>query len=94
MKDPALAEAGVSVSEPETVGIPGIIHSTFLRFKAPLDDPLLFKQEFERAAATWTPLEVTLTEVCFTLEDVPYMHGASPDKILVRYPLRKSGGMT
>ena len=40
-------------------------------------------------ADSWEPLEITLSEVCFVIEDVPYMHGygTMPDKIIQRYPL-------
>ena len=58
--------------QPEVVGIPGIIHSTFLRFADRLADPAGFKADFERVAAEgWggEPVELTLTEVCFTIED-------------------------
>ena len=59
--------------QPEVVGIPGIIHSTFLRFADRLTDPAGFKADFDRVAAEgWggEPLELTLTEVCFTIEDL------------------------
>ena len=91
--DPALKAAGVHLDS-ETLGIPGIIHSSFLRFTEQLGpaDPSSvdeFVRDFDAAVENWEPLELTLTEVCFVIEDVPYMHGYDDmaSKIVQRYPL-------
>lgn len=105
--DAELQAAGVEFDS-GTLGIPEIVHSSFLRFTGRLSgisDDLStdaaaeaqaeaqaarnFAREFDAVADSWEPLEITLSEVCFVIEDVPYMHGygTMPDKIIQRYPL-------
>lgn len=103
--DAELQAAGVEFDS-GTLGIPEIVHSSFLRFTGRLSemsDDLStdvaaeaeaqaarnFAREFDAVADSWEPLEITLSEVVFVIEDVPYMHGYGmmADKIIQRYPL-------
>eukprot|EP01006_Ploeotia_vitrea_P007130 TRINITY_DN16082_c0_g1_i1.p1 TRINITY_DN16082_c0_g1~~TRINITY_DN16082_c0_g1_i1.p1 ORF type:complete len:279 (+),score=31.19 TRINITY_DN16082_c0_g1_i1:58-894(+) len=54
--------------------VPGIIHSTLLRFKkSPTDVPAWMKT-FHQISATWEPVTVTVDKVYVAVEDRPYMH--------------------
>lgn len=54
--------------------VPGIIHSTFLRFHAGPPPAAEFAAAFEAVADLWRDVEVDAESVCLALEQHPYMH--------------------
>lgn len=54
--------------------VPNIVHSTALRWTSEPPDRAMAHEVFERVAAQWKPVEVTVPCARAVLEDVPYMH--------------------
>lgn len=71
---------------PEDFNVPGIIHSTVLRFVKPPSDPQRLRQIFEAAADEWMSVTRTLPidKVVLAVEDVPYMH-VPPDRTVAAF---------
>ena len=61
--------------------VPGIIHSTVLRFTEELsgDRAAMVDDIFQATAAAWAPVLVRATKLHIAIEDVPYMHMASKE---------------
>merc|ERR1712129_213318 len=59
--------------------LPDIIHSTVLRWKGEPTDRAVAIEAFDRIAATWTPMNITVLCACACFEDVPFMHMAGDD---------------
>lgn len=56
--------------------IPGIVHSTFMRFGSPplpTLTPAAIQDAFDTAAAAWRPVSVTVDRMLMVHEVVPYM---------------------
>ena len=64
--------------------IPGIIHSTIARFTAAPIDPMHFRENFDRIAASTEPIPLTVRELLITTETKPYMREG---EIIHRFPL-------
>jgi hypothetical protein len=100
MDHPALAELDASVGEAGGIvarggfKVPGIIHSTFLRFGAPAEPGVAdaaIQADFEAAvAAAWKPVTVMCDRLLLVRETVPYMHlhlrGADVGAIIAELP--------
>jgi len=71
-----LARAGLNV--------PGIIHSTVMRFKAAPSDLARFAADFEQAARAAHQVEIMIDEILLTTETKPYMREGT---IVHRFPL-------
>jgi hypothetical protein len=57
--------------------VPGIVHSTFIRFAAPPDEGVTDEDvaaRFEELAKTWEPVTVLADALVLVREIVPYMH--------------------
>lgn len=54
--------------------VPGIVHSTFLRFVRPPAHPAAFRAAFEGVAARWSVIDVKFRCVQAGIEAVPYLH--------------------
>jgi hypothetical protein len=67
--------------------VPGIIHSTILRFKAAPANLPRFLAEFDAAAAA-APVELGIEELLLTSETKPYMRDGA---LLHRFPLAPAG---
>ena len=73
--------------------IPGIVHTTFLRFGAPPSVPeAALRAAFDAAAATWRPVTVMCDALRLVEEDAIYMHldltGRDRDRVLLELPFR------
>jgi hypothetical protein len=66
------------------LNVPGIIHSTIMRFKSTPSDPARFAADFERAAEPSRQVEITIEELLLTTETKPYMRAGS---VAHRFPL-------
>ena len=56
------------------LGIPKIKHSTFLRFKAPIENPSVMEAAFKKVQEKWKSVIVLTDKIGISLEDIPYMH--------------------
>jgi hypothetical protein len=66
------------------LNVPGIIHSTVMRFKSVPGDLKHFTSEFKEIAASVEPVEIKIEELFLTLELEPYMREG---RIEERFPL-------
>ncbi|HEX3717701.1 MAG TPA: hypothetical protein VH595_07010 [Verrucomicrobiae bacterium] len=66
------------------LNVPGIIHSTVMRFKSAPSDLKRFVADFEKIAASVQPVEIRIEELLLTLETKPYMREGMIDH---RFPL-------
>jgi hypothetical protein len=57
----------------EGFNVPGIVHSTILRFQSAPQDPARFTARFNEAAAEAQPFTITIEEIFLTAETKPYM---------------------
>jgi hypothetical protein len=88
----ALTEKPALRAELSSAGlnVPGIIHSTIMRFKgAPLNLPR-FLADFDRAAAAAAPFPLVINELLLTTETKPYMREGA---VIHRFPLAPTAGM-
>jgi hypothetical protein len=69
------------------LNVPGIIHSTILRFKKAPRDPRQFTAGFDHAAAAAMPFAIEVNEILLTTETKPYMRSG---EILHRFALAGS----
>lgn len=58
----------------DTFHIPGIVHSSFMRFRRKPPSFRRFRERFAAVAASWVPVEVQLRQFSMTREIRPYMH--------------------
>jgi hypothetical protein len=72
----ALTRAGLNV--------PGIVHSTVMRFTAAPRDDGRFSADFEEVARAVTPVEIVIDELLLTTETKPYMREGT---VAQRFPL-------
>ena len=74
LRDPALAEAGITAALAAS-HVPDIVHSSFLRFRAPTREPFAqIARQFRQLCAAWRPVAVRVDRVHLIVEDAPYMH--------------------
>lgn len=66
------------------LNVPGIIHSTVMRFKRTPPDASRLTAGFDAVAAATAPFAVTVRELFLTVETKPYMRGG---EIMRRFPL-------
>jgi hypothetical protein len=66
------------------LNVPGIIHSTIMRFKSTPSDPARFAADFEQAAGPPQQVEITINELLLTTETKPYVREGS---VAHRFPL-------
>jgi predicted RNase H-like HicB family nuclease len=71
------------------LNVPGIIHSTIMRFKSQPGNLAKFLAEFDDAAAAAEPFTLTIDELLLTTETKPYMRAG---EIADRFPLAPAGG--
>jgi len=57
----------------EGLNVPGIIHSTIMRFKSVPADAARFTAGFDEIAAEFEPFAITISEILLTAETRPYM---------------------
>jgi hypothetical protein len=69
------------------LNVPGIIHSTIMRFKTEPRDLARFLTDFDQAAATAEPFPLQIDELLITTETKPYMRAG---EIVERFPLAPS----
>uniref|UniRef100_A0A7S1UL27 Uncharacterized protein n=2 Tax=Phaeomonas parva TaxID=124430 RepID=A0A7S1UL27_9STRA len=93
LADPAVAalDARTGGAVRESLQVPDIIHSTIVRFAAPLQDPAAFRAAFAKAAAAWAPCTVTVDAVALALEPVAYMHADPATAAILYQPLSEGG---
>lgn len=65
--------AGTPAGEPAP-HIPDIVHSTAVRWASEPPDRAKAKAAFDKAAATWAPIEIVVTGAAAVDETAPYMH--------------------
>eukprot|EP00667_Euglena_gracilis_P018538 EG_transcript_19704 len=70
--DASLKPAGLDMTD--DVRIPGILHSTLLRFRKAPRDAEQWQAAFLRVAASWRPVAVEVRAMHLAVEDRPYMH--------------------
>ncbi len=77
-----LQRASVNSPFAASIKMPGIVHSTFLRFAAAVDsnteESAAFREAFEKIAADWTPIRVRVNSIDLVRESRPYMHMPPP----------------
>jgi hypothetical protein len=87
------ALAGDKALEAELIrgglNVPGIIHSTIMRFKSEPAHLAKFLEDFDALAASIEPFPMTIDELLLTTETKPYMREG---RIMARFPLAPSGG--
>ena len=66
------------------LNVPGIIHSTVMRFKAAPSDPARFAADFEKAAGAAQQVEIMIDAILLTTETKPYMREGT---VVHRFPL-------
>jgi hypothetical protein len=66
------------------LNVPGIIHSTVMRFKSAPADLKRFAGDFEKIAMSVQPVEITIEQLLLTTETKPYMREGT---IQHRFPL-------
>jgi len=66
------------------LNVPGIIHSTIMRFKSAPPDLPRFLAEFEQVAAAAAPFPLIINELLLTTETKPYMREGA---VIQRFPL-------
>ncbi len=66
------------------LNVPGIIHSTIMRFKSQPRDLPRFLADFDQVAATAKPFPLAIDELLLTTETKPYMRAG---EIVGRFPL-------
>jgi hypothetical protein len=69
------------------LNVPGIIHSTIMRFKSEPGDLARLLADFDQAAATAEPFPLAIDELLLTTETKPYMRAG---EILDRFALARS----
>jgi hypothetical protein len=69
------------------LNVPGIIHSTIMRFRSEPRDLAKLLAEFDQAAATAEPFPLFIDELLLTTETKPYMRAG---EIVHRFPLSRS----
>jgi hypothetical protein len=69
------------------LNVPGIIHSTIMRFKSEPRDWVKFLADFDEAAAAIEPFTLGIDELLLTTETKPYMRAGD---VVHRFPLSKS----
>ena len=70
------------------LNVPGIIHSTIMRFKSQPRDLARFLTDFDQAAATAESFPLQIDELLLTTETKPYMRAG---EVVERFPLSRSG---
>jgi hypothetical protein len=71
------------------MNVPGIIHSTIMRFKREPGDLARLLADFDQAAATAEPFPLAIEELLLTTETKPYMRAGD---IVDRFPLAPAAG--
>jgi predicted RNase H-like HicB family nuclease len=71
------------------MNVPGIIHSTIMRFKSEPNDLAKFLADFDQAAATAKPFPLAIDELLLTTETEPYMRAG---EVVERFPLAPPAG--
>ena len=71
------------------LNVPGIIHSTIMRFKREPNDLPKLLADFDQVAATTEPFPLAIDELLLTTETKPYMRAGD---IVDRFPLAPAGG--
>jgi len=71
------------------LNLPGIIHSTIMRFKSEPANVAKFLADFDAAAADVQPCPLTVDELLLTTETKPYMREG---EIIHRFPLAPANG--
>jgi hypothetical protein len=66
------------------LNVPGIVHSTVMRFKSAPTDPDRFTADFEDAAKAVHGVEIMIDELLLTTETKPYMREGT---VVRRFPL-------
>ncbi len=66
------------------LNVPGIIHSTVMRFKSAPSDLARFAADFDEAAGAVQPVEIMMKELVLTTETKPYMREGT---VAHRFPL-------
>ena len=66
------------------LNVPGIIHSTVMRFKSVPSDLARFAADFEAVAGTAQRVEIMIEELLLTTETKPYMRAGTVER---RFPL-------
>jgi hypothetical protein len=69
------------------LNVPGIVHSTIMRFKSEPSNLPKFLADFDAVAATVEPFPLTIHELLLTTETKPYMRAG---EIIHRFPLSRS----
>ena len=69
------------------LNVPGIIHSTIMRFKSEPANLARFLADFEAVAASVEPFSLAIDELLLTTETKPYMREG---EIIQRFPLSRS----
>jgi hypothetical protein len=72
------------------LNVPGIIHSTIMRFKSEPGDLTKFLADFDETAATVEPFPLPIGELLLTTETKPYMRAG---EIVERFPLDRPPAM-
>jgi hypothetical protein len=74
----------------EGLNVPGIIHSTIMRFKGQPENLERFLKDFDKVVAGIQPFPLAIGELLLTTETKPYMRAG---EIVHRFPLigRESG---
>jgi hypothetical protein len=74
-----LSDAGLNV--------PGIVHSTIMRFKSAPADLKKFAAAFAEIRASVRPIEIQISELLLTTETKPYMREGA---VVERFPLARA----
>ena len=69
------------------LNVPGIIHSTIMRFKSEPAHLAKFLADFDAVAATVEPFPLAIDELLLTIETKPYMREG---KVVHRFPLSRA----
>jgi len=69
------------------LNVPGIIHSTIMRFKGEPGNLTKFLADFDEAAAEAEPFRLAIDELLLTTETKPYMRAG---EVVCRFPLKVS----
>lgn len=65
------------------IRVPNIMHTTLFRFVDTIQNAAVFRQQFERVAAQWQPVDVVLSGYELICETVPYMHWLPHSEVTV-----------
>jgi hypothetical protein len=71
------------------LNVPGIVHSTIMRFKSEPSNLTKFLADFDEVAAAAEPFTITVNELLLTTETKPYMRAG---EVVNRFPLVPGGG--